>query len=108
MKKLLINIHSLVDLITNSSTEIFIIDENKVKETMKEIFQFIVNEAEIDYESTVEKFDDYEYKDDYILSEEYKNNSSNLYIIHASQHNELLNSIIEKFFNPIELEYKEI
>ena len=106
-KNILINVHSLVDVITNSSTELFIVDANKVQETMKELFNFLLNCTEIDFETEIFKYDESDYKNDYVLPEEYENNTENLYFINASHHNELLMQIIDKYFNPIELEYKE-
>lgn len=39
MDKIIINIHSLVDLITNSSTELFVLDTDKSLKVIKEILQ---------------------------------------------------------------------
>jgi len=38
-----INVHSMVDLITNSSTELFILDKEKSVEVVKEILQEAIN-----------------------------------------------------------------
>ena len=39
MDKIIINIHSFVDLITNSSTELFVLDTDKTLAVVKEILQ---------------------------------------------------------------------
>lgn len=41
--KIKINLHSMVDVITNSSTELFVLDTNKSLETVKEILQEAIN-----------------------------------------------------------------
>jgi len=104
MRKFIINVHSMIDVITNSSTELFIVDKNTIQEGMTEIFELIVNANDLDYETEVIPLKEYEYKDQYILP---KGNIDNYYVICASYHNELLMGIIEKFFNPIELEENE-
>ena len=40
---IIINPHSIVDVITNSSTELFVIDTDKSVEVIKEILQEVVN-----------------------------------------------------------------
>jgi len=106
MKKIyIVSIHSTVDLIANSSTEIFVVDKNKVKQEMKELFEFCL-ECEIDYETSIVKFeDDSYYKDDIILPEYV--NPDDCYLIHSSINNPLFENIIRKFFNPIEIKYKD-
>ncbi len=39
MDKIIINIHSMVDIITNSSTELFVLDTEKSVEVVKEILE---------------------------------------------------------------------
>jgi len=41
--KIKINIHSFVDLITNSSTELFVLDTNKSLEVVKDILQNLID-----------------------------------------------------------------
>lgn len=43
MDKILIEVHSIVDIITNSSTEMFVIDTNKSIETIKEILEHAID-----------------------------------------------------------------
>jgi len=43
MDKFIIPIHSMVDLITNSSTELFVLDTDKSLEVVKEILQDAIN-----------------------------------------------------------------
>jgi len=47
--KIIIKIHSLVDVITNSSTELFIIDKNKGLEFVKEIVNSIYDKYPIEH-----------------------------------------------------------
>jgi hypothetical protein len=43
MDRIIINIHSLVDVITNSSTELFVIDKNKSLKFVKEVLQMAID-----------------------------------------------------------------
>ena len=43
MDKVVINVHSMVDLITNSSTELFVLDTEKSLEVVKEILQCAID-----------------------------------------------------------------
>ena len=104
MRPFVISIHSFIDVITNSSTELFVVDKSKIKEEMKELFELIID-TELDYETTVESYEDYRYKDDFILPEGC--DSKDCYVIDASNSNILLEKIINKYFNPIEVEYKD-
>ena len=103
-KTYLITIHSIIDLITNSSTEIFLIDKDKIQKDMIDLFEFML-ENNLDHETTIEKYKDYEYKEEFRLPKGY--NEDNLYVIDTSYHNPLLNKIINKFFNPINFEYND-
>jgi len=105
-KTFIIDIHSMTDLITNSSTELFIVDENKIEGTLKEVFVLASDSNNLGDESSVIKFDDYKYKNDYILTEEYENNTSSLYVFNISYDDAFLINAIEQLFNPIKLENK--
>lgn len=99
----IINPHSVIDVITNSSTELFVVDGNKVEEGFKEVFRVITKEiSELDFETTITKYNDFDMEEGFRLPSEIKD-TSNLWVIHASQHNTLLNTLIERYFNPIRL-----
>lgn len=87
--------HSFVDLITNSSTEIYVIDKSKTEEAFKTIIDFLMEVEEIDYESSICKYTDYEYADGIEIPEGY--NPDDLYILHASYHNRLLEALMNHF-----------
>ena len=59
-KDFIIQVHSMVDVITNSSTELFIVDETKIFSGLKEVFTFLKDAGDFDYESEITKFKDYE------------------------------------------------
>lgn len=97
MKKTFIfSIHSFIDVITNSSTEMFIIDKSKIEESLLKVFDALLEECNLDYESKIESYNDYRYKNDYILPEE--NNPDDCYVIDVSHSNDVLNMLVEKFF----------
>ena len=106
-KTYIVDVHSLIDVITNSSSELFIVDANKIEGTLKELFEFIIGDNEIDYETSVRKFDDDSSKDNFILPECYKDDTSSLYMINADQSNYLLQHIIQEYFNPIPIKWKD-
>ena len=104
-KLYIVNIHSMVDVITNSSTELYVIDKTKIEKHFIELFKYIIGLKEIDYETTIESLSNYRYKDDLVLPEECK--KEDCYIIRVSNDNLLLDKIINKFFNPIEVKYED-
>lgn len=56
-KMFVVNVHSLVDLITNSSTELFVLDTEKSLEVVKEILVEAIN-LNNKTKGTSEKFED--------------------------------------------------
>lgn len=104
MSKILINIHSFVDLITNSSTEIFIVNPNNLKEQVQDFFNFIKGAIGDGGESYVETLEQYDCDNSIILPEGI--NRDDCFVINASYHDELLNEIIEKYFKPIDYDWK--
>ena len=98
----IINVHSFVDLITNSSTEIFVVDSEKIEESVKEIFKFLVDSTNLGIDSYIVKFttnpEDFS---DIVLPKEYENNKNSLYYFSIDQNNTFLINIIEKYFNPL-------
>lgn len=102
-KVVLIKLHSLVDLITNSSTELFIIDTSKTEGILKEIFDVIKkNPAE---ETNIQKWEDYKYKSDLVIQEDA--DLSNVYVCRIDQNDVTLMAIIKKFFTQIKFKYAE-
>lgn len=95
--------HSIVDVITNSSTELFIVDKSKTLEIYQEFLDMLMY-MEIDYESEICKFNDYEYNSDIKLPEGC--NPEDLYVINASYHNAILNKFINDFFHTVKWEWE--
>lgn len=87
--------HSFVDLITNSSTELFIIDKSNTEDQFKIFIDILMDMYEIDYESDICKLTDYPYKDEIEIPESY--NIDDLYILNISYHNTLLNELAKRF-----------
>ena len=100
----IIKLHSFIDVITNSSTELFVVDKTKIEGQMKDMFEFLLD-THIDEETEIRTWEDYPYTDDYILPEGI--DSKECYVIDASYHNTLLTELIKKYFNPIDYSYKE-
>lgn len=98
-----INVHSFIDVITNSSTEMFIIDKSKLEESIKQVFDAIVNQKELDYESKVTTWEDYRWKEDIILPE--GTCVDDCYVIDVSHSNDVLYMLVEKFFKPLDIKY---
>ena len=93
--------HSIADAITNSSTEIFVVDKSKTREVYQELIDILCKMHDIDYESRIYKFNDYPYKDEYTIPAEYS--KEDLYVINASNHNELLGYLIEHCFHIVNI-----
>ena len=100
----IVDLHSYVGLLTSSSTETFVISESRVDDAFKEVFRMLRDEWNHNGETDFEKYDEYEYKDEYILPSTV--DTKDVWIIFADQHDTLLNWFIEKHFNPINYEYK--
>jgi len=114
--KYFIKIHSIIDVITNSSTELFVIDQSKVEEAFKEVFKILMEQSkwnQFDEETYISKLKHYE--KDCNVTVNFKDssiNKSEIYMIEASYHDKLLNYLIENHFNPIsendyEIKYNE-
>lgn len=100
------NIHSVVDLITNSSSEIFMIDVTTSNKTLKEVFKTIVEAAGSGgySETSIRAFSDYEYGSDYITEGV---DTKNLYVINIDQNDSgVTEALLRKFFKVVELESK--
>ena len=103
-----VNIHSVVDLITNSSSEIFMIDVTTSNKTLKELFETIVEAAGSGNggysETSIQAFSDYEWKEDYITK---GINTKNLYIVNIDNNDSgITEALLRKFFKVVELESK--
>lgn len=87
--------HSFVDLITNSSTELYVVDKSKTEETFKFMIDFLMDLYEIDYESSICKFTDSDKSEWWTVPEGY--NADDLYLIDVSYHNNLLSELMRHF-----------
>ena len=105
MTKLFIKLHSVVDLITNSSTELFIVDASKAEGILKEVLKFIVEEGKSGYSDTkIETLENYRYKEDFIIPEDL--DQSQIYVMDIDYSDTFLEKLIEKYFTTITLNYK--
>ena len=103
-KLIFIKLHSFVDLITNSSTELYVVDSSKSEGILKEIFDLIIKEGNSGYDETkIECLINYKYKSDYIIPEDLDQNT--VFICNIDRGNIILMKIIEKYFTTINLKY---
>ena len=100
---IIIKLHSVVDLITNSSTEMFIIDTSKTEKILKDIFDAIKNN--VDGETEIVKWQDYKYKGVIILLDDV--DPENVYVCDIDQCDCSFLTIIEKFFTQVNYKYAE-
>ena len=100
-KKNIFKIHSIIDVITNSSTELFTVDTSKCEALLKEIFLFLAN---ADPEASLELLKDCDYIDDYIIPEDL--DLENVYVCQIDQNNQMFWDFIEKYLNVIDLKCK--
>lgn len=104
MKKF-IYLHSIIDLITNSSTELFMVETPVTEGVLKEIFNFIIKECDFNNETEITQFKDYDYKDDYILPDGV--NEENVYVFEIDYSDQLLQQLLEKYFTILPFKYKD-
>lgn len=102
-KPILIKLHSVVDLITNSSTELFIIDLSKTEGILKEIFDAIKKNN--NGETEITKWQDYKYKGDMILPEDV--DTENVFVCNIDQCDTSFLTIIEEFFTQVNYKYAD-
>jgi hypothetical protein len=107
-EKIAICIHSLVDVITNSSTELYAIDTEKTEGFVKELLDLFLeqfsNGSRFD-QTVITKWEDVDDKDYYILPESV--NTDHVYFIDIEYSDNIVEALIKKYFNVIELGYKE-
>lgn len=106
--KHIVSVHSVIDVITNSSTELFIVDKNKVDEAFKEVFSILMKEYgwRAHGETEIQRLTDYEKENNVKLKFTEEIDPKSIYVIDADYHDDLLNHLIEKHFNPI-TDYEE-
>jgi len=104
MKKF-IYLHSIIDLITNSSTELFMVDTPVTEGILNDIFNFIIKECDFYNETEIQPFTDYDYKDDYILPDGIK--EENVYVFEIDYTDQLLQKLLEKYFTILPLKRKD-
>jgi hypothetical protein len=102
-KPILIQFHSFVDLITNSSTELYIVDLSKIEGVLKDMFETI--KTHHGGETRIHTWESYQYKEDYILPD--GTDTTNVYVCWIDQGDDTLMGIIEKFFAPLNFKYKD-
>ena len=100
-----VQLHSMVDVITNSSTELYIVDKQRVAEGFVEVFNLLTSGIEIDSETRIWSWEDYNLKEEIVLPKDTK--MKDLYVIKADHHNELLLYIIKNMFHPISIKWAE-
>ena len=107
-KRIFFNIHSFIDVITNSSSELYVVDANKITGFAKELFDLFkesFTEGFRSNETTITKFSESDYTDEYLIPKDV--NTENLYFIDVDYNDPITHKLIEKYFNIIELQYKE-
>lgn len=98
-KRFFIQIHSIVDVITNSSSELYIFDTGKAEQALREAMQVIIENGLFEL-SPVDP-------DEYVIPEGVDVN--NLFIIdleHSEQSDNIFD-MLNKYFSEIELKYKD-
>lgn len=108
MKTIILHIpvHSIVDLITNSSSELFVFNGATKDKTLQRLLEVISNSGGSGYsETTICKFEDYRYKDDYILPKGV--NADDVYCADVDQNDSITDAILREFFTEISIDYKE-
>ena len=105
-KVIFIQLHSVIDLITNSSTELFVVDGNKAEGILKEILEFIIEQSLNDSSETeIVTLENYPYKDYYIIPEGL--NEKQVYVMNIDYNDVFLQNFINKYFTLIRLEEKD-
>lgn len=104
MKSIFLHVpyHSIVDLITNSSSELFVFKGEPKDETAKILLEFITSKSL--NESSVVKFSDYKYKDDLILPEGV--DPECVYVANIDYNESILEELLQEVFETIEVEWK--
>jgi hypothetical protein len=95
-----------VDVITNSSSELFMVDGSKVKEDLKTLFDLMIKHCESgrSCDTFIVKLSESNYADEYILPE--GTNPDEVYMIYVGYDDGFLEEVVNKFFPPIEYGYK--
>lgn len=101
--------HSVVDLITNSSSELFIIRAKPKDETAKILLDVLRENGSSSsssyYNSSIETWADFFYKDEYIIPENF--NTEDLYVANVDNCDTYLQDILRRVFEVVTLEYKD-
>lgn len=106
MRRYIIKLHSIVDVITNSSSELFIVDGSKSEGILKEILDFITSSCRNSSgETSVKLLSESREYDYYVIPEDI--DVSQLYLFEIDYNDEFLESFIKKYFTIIDLEYKD-
>jgi len=105
-KRIIFSIHSFVDVITNSSSELYVVDTEKIIGFAEELLQLFIENFGSNYnETSISKFSDSEYIEEYIIPKGV--DKEHLYFINVDNNDLIISVLIEKYFETIQLEYKE-
>lgn len=104
-KSIAFHIHSLIDLITNSSSELFVVSTDKATDFTKELLGLITEQFNKGWnDSKVTKYADISYKDEFDLPEGV--NPDNVYFIDVDHSESLGDALIKKYFTILDLKWK--
>ncbi len=92
----------MVDLITNSSSEIFMYDVSTTNETLKKLISVLSNNCSD--ESSVQEFNDSSYKDEIILPNGV--DAKNVYVVRVDYNDRTLGAVLSEFFTEIPMKWK--
>lgn len=101
---ILINLHSFVDLITNSSTELYIIDLGKCEAILVEIIKVLSTNLSYS-ETSIQPWEDYRYKDEYIIPD--GTDLNHIYVCDIDHNDDAMRVLIEKFFTVVKFKYRD-
>lgn len=101
--EMIINVHSVIDVITNSSTELYIVDRSKIKESLQEVFDVITKSVGGNsyHETKIMSLKEYCKSYGYKIYFKNKIDESDLYVFNVDYSEITLNSLVRDLFNPI-------
>lgn len=99
----------MIDVITNSSTELFVTSEEMVEPAFRELFKSFMkysDEREIDYESEIHSLESYEKELNCKITFKKELERDKIWVIEASYHNDFLNLLLTHVHPLMDDEYK--
>lgn len=102
----IVSVHSIVDYISNSSTELYVTSQDLVEDSFKEIFKAFMKYADwhdLDHETEIRKLKNYEKEHgcEFTFKEGLNVDKETMWVIDASYHNDFLNLLLRKYMNPL-------